>query len=473
MKLVKQTLMATAVASALLAGTSAMAAWTAGSTTTRTVIIQSTANVTGIPANAVDAAFLLTTSPQQSLTVNDQVIFTLTGGAKFTGIPVLSSSAADAAFAFDGFFEADGVTAAASGPVIKFHATDGLTVAGSTISLNTTGNIFNLSGVSAGTSVDLAITTKNVVGSVINSINNLPMAGQSTSDAIVPLFIGSNLLSCTDSQVVSAANTAEVTQGFKLFNDGFTPLIGDALTYTTASNAASPAVPIAANKIVYKIVGDFNGVTTVTASGVTGSNNAGSTTGGTVGQFLINAAKTEAYATNTVDLAGGATLALAPQFTIDGTTSQPARSFTLTTSVLQDTVNLWTAHEVACDAASYTINRNGSSFLTNFVGSANKIRITDVSGNIPAGSGNITVLAWNASGALVPLTSGSTFAIVPLASRQTRVINGADLNAAYPGAIHFEFAVESPAIEATGQKIVNGAVVSTETYTNKTAFGAI
>ncbi|KJV06586.1 hypothetical protein [Methylocucumis oryzae] len=206
MKLVKQTLMATAVASALLANHSAMALWTDGSTTTRTVIIQSTANVTGIPANANNATFALTTAPQQSLTVNDQVIFTLTGGAKFTGVPILTSSVAGAAFAFDGFFEADGVTSATSGPVIKFRATDGLTVAGSTISLNTTSNIFNLSGVTAGTNVDLSITTRNVVGNIINSINNLPLAGQSTSDGLVPLFVGSKLIvlhgrtSCITSQ---------------------------------------------------------------------------------------------------------------------------------------------------------------------------------------------------------------------------------------------------------------------------------
>lgn len=494
MKLIKKTLIATAVASALLANTSAMAKWVNGPTAIKTVIKQSVSPnpvvATDVDANdsaVVDAGhvgdskFTLSdgsVTPTQALTVNDQIIFSLTGGAKFKGLPILSSSVVANANSFDGFFEADGVTpAVGSGPVIRFHMTDGLAVAGTSLYLNTSANIFDVSNVTVGTNVDLTLTTKNVVGSIINAINNESLATDLPGPPATFLFNVNNLLSCTGLAVVSKTDTADVTDNFRSFVPLSTPGVADGnfLTYAATNNASSPAVPVAATKILYKLVGDFNGIASITGAGITGTDSTG-TVVGTFGQFTINALKTEAYAYNTSALAGGLALDILPQFHLPtgaAKTAQSARSFALTTSVLADTTNGWSAHNVSCDAASYTIVRNGSSFVINFFGSANRLRITDVSGSILSGTGKINITAFNQQGVAVPLASGSTFAPAPLGPRETRIIVGADLLAAYPTATHFEFAVESPAIEAASLKFVNGAVTSSGVYTNKTAVGGI
>jgi hypothetical protein len=87
-----------------------------------------------------------------------------------------------------------------------------------------------------------------------------------------------------------------------------------------------PATALAKNKILITLTGDFVGISKITANGVTGSDSAGLTTatGAVQGEFLINTAKTAAYAVTTNTLAAtpvaGATngLLVAPEFTIDG-----------------------------------------------------------------------------------------------------------------------------------------------------------
>lgn len=488
MKLIKKTLIATAVASALLASTSAMALWSSAPNTTKSVIIQSTTNVSGIDADdaspgLLGVSFALTTAPAQALTVNDQVIYTLTGGAKFTGVPVLTATPPSgplAASSFDGFFEADGVTPTTtpgSGASIKFHMTDGLAVAGTVLTLNSDTPIFNLAGVSVAGNVDIKITTKNVVGNVNNNISNISL--KDTSLLVLPgakyLFQGLNLLSCTGASVVSSANTADVSLQFKKFLGNLVD--GTPLTYTVTSQSTFPATPISAGKILYKLAGDFTGIASITGTGITGTDSTG-TTVGTAGLFTINAAKTEAYAFNTAALAGGSSLAILPQFHIDGTTAQGARSFDLTTSVLADTANFWAAHNVTCDSASYTINRNGSTFVINSFGSANTLKITDVSRKDLTGSGKITFTAYDGTGAVVG-TAGSQV-INPnngqpytLKTSSTAVIPGKVITDTFPTAVHYEVAVESEAIEASSVKLVNGALTSISVFTNKAAAGGI
>ncbi|MDO9104488.1 MAG: hypothetical protein Q7U57_05955 [Methylovulum sp.] len=476
MKLIKKTLIATAVASALLASTSAMAVWTVGPASPTTVIVQAK-SVTATAASA-NVSFHLENAPQQALTVNDQVIFTLTGGAKFSkvgGIPQLSSSNSGNV-SFDGFYEADGVTSnTTSGPIIKFHMTDGLSVATTDLILNTTANIFDLSGVVAGSNVDINITTRNVIGNVINQIDHISLEAQSTSDTLGYLFKGTNLISCTGiGNVKSATDTAQVNKGFKWFDEGGTDVDGTPLIYNTKNEASLPPLSITGGKIIYKILGDFNGIpvhgVTATTGSVTGSDSTGAlASGSTANEFLINAGKTAAYAVSTTALTGGSTLVVAPQFHIDGITAQSARTFTLSTSVLDDT--LWKAHDVSCDPATYSIDRNGSSFVINFLGAANKVRITDVSGSILAGTGKINITAYDQQGNVI--NKVGSFTPVALSAHETRIIAGTDLLAAYPTAVHFEFAVESPSIEAASLKFVSGAVTSTGVYTNKDKTGGI
>jgi len=206
----------------------------------------------------------------------------------------------------------------------------------------------------------------------------------------------------------------------------------------------------------------LTGITTIAVTGgtCTGTDSTG-TAAGTANFFLLDTAKTNAYCKNTAALAPITNLALAPTFTLDGSTAQSARGFTASAAVLVDGTK-WNAHSALASTALYSITRNGSSFVTNSVGALNTIKITDRSGSLTT-AGAITITAWDADGNSIPASSSAP--ALTLARNATTSITGTDLAARFPTGtpMKYEFAVESSNIVATSRKISTDGTVTTVT----------
>ncbi len=199
---------------------------------------------------------------------------------------------------------------------------------------------------------------------------------------------------------------------------------------------------------------------------VTGSDATGSQTGGTANVFLINSAKTFAYASNTNPIP--TTVAATdptPQFIIDGTTAQAARSFTAQIDVLADGTN-WAAHNAVPATTLWSIARNGVSFSTNSIGTRNTVKITDRSGNLPTAGGAILVTAYDVNGNALALASSAPS--LTLLNNSTTTITGANLAAMFTGTpMRYEFAVQTASALVTNVKVsTDGANTNTLVYTN-------
>jgi|GEM_PF-1098100 len=88
-------------------------------------------------------------------------------------------------------------------------------------------------------------------------------------------------------------------------------------------------------------------------------------------------------------------------------------------------------------------------YTTNYVSDLNTIRITDMSGSIPAGGDSITIKAWDVDGNLIS-ESGSAAAL-KLANHGTTTIEGNDLKNRFPGGVPvtYEFSIGSTSAVVT------------------------
>jgi len=97
-----------------------------------------------------------------------------------------------------------------------------------------------------------------------------------------------------------------------------------------------------------------------------------------------------------------------------------------------------------------TVYTSGTTnYTTNYVSDLNTIRITDMSGGIPAGGASITVTARDVGGILIP-ESGSATAL-KLNNHGTTTIEGNDLRNRFPGGtpVTYEFSIGSPSAVVT------------------------
>lgn len=184
-------------------------------------------------------------------------------------------------------------------------------------------------------------------------------------------------LSSTARTIVEAGNVAETTTTgntdastttvIDVAQDKTELLLTDGVTNATASAAGTYKVTntlvgvgaddIAIAKLLYTISGDMTAVSTITATGVTGSTSAGVQTGGTANTFTIDATNNVAYASNTAALADNASLNLNDLIvTFDGTTEIAESSYTITGEVLADN---FSAYDIS-SFAFLTLAYNGS-----------------------------------------------------------------------------------------------------------------
>ena len=458
----KKNLLAASVAAAVLAMTPvANAAWTTAATTLNVV---SQAVSTTKDDAAAQAAVVYTLAAGESLTANDTIEIVLTGGLTFdgtTGVTLAPSAGDIGAGAATAAVPLSGGTAGSTSATWRVIAA---VATASTLTLNSTGTIFDTNGVAVGNNADVLLTLKTggglTIGTASSSLNTTLESTSGANDAM--LFTGVNLATPA---LTASTNTAQVSTGYVYLEDNATDVLTDAVVVNTQSNSAATSIPtaaIAAANLLYTLAGDFTGVTSVAATGVTGSDSAGSQTGGTAGAFTVDAANGVAYASNTaaVAAAGGSLNIADLVITLDGTTAQAARSFTITTQVLGDAT--WSAHDVQATATATAIARNGTFFTSNSTGALNNIKVTDQSGSLPTAGGDISYAAWDASGASVAQAAGAATLPATVPSNGTVIVPGADLTANFPGGVRYDVTVNSSDASISNvKKTATGTTVNT------------
>lgn len=437
-------------------GTAMAGNWTAA--TNKAVLTG--AHTNNFTAANASSDFVYTTIAGEALAINDTLTITLTGGATFSGTAVTLTSNTNDLGAGNAVASAPLSGGTAGTTTATWRCLSAATT-GSAFTLNSNAaTIFNVTAVGPTGAVDVQMDMKTSTGTQIGPVNrSLSLAGDYA-------FRGAYGITVADTE---RSDTADVraTVPYTKFLNNVVNGTATILTITSGSTAtAANSVPnnqFDAKKILVSLVGDFTGITKIVGTGLTGSSSAGDTTGGVAGQFLINADKTAAYGVNTAALASGAALAVAPTFTIDGTTSQPARAFTAKVESLEQGV-VWMAYGYFGHKTHYTIARNGVSFTANSLGGYNTIKISDKSGNQPALGGKVNIVAWDVNG--VKLADAAGVASILLKSNETLTLTGDVLAARFVGTpMKYEASIESTGAIITNVKKTPEGFGST-VYTN-------
>jgi len=437
MKQFNKTILAASVAAAALGSVPAHALWTTGSATVN-VISQGVATAKGAVKATADTVYKL--SAGESLTINDTVTIDLTGGVKFSSnAPQLTCSTGDlGAGVGSAAVPLTGGTAGSTSAT--WRAIDDKCAAGATLTFASNAvAAFDVTGVGTGSKADFLLTLETSTGIPIGTASH-SMANESTGTAApVYAFAGTSLFSLgTTPSVVSTGNVAQVPTSYTLFGAPSTTVTAAASLFLDSNNAAGaiPSAAIAANELLYTVAGDLSGVADITATGLESS------AGAADGAFDIDVTGGEATASNDAAIAAGASFNITDLVVeIDGTSTQAARTLTLAVELDGDTN--YAAHTVYPASPAVVITRDGTFFTTSSTGPANTIKITDTSGSASASGGQITVKAYDAAGLAVAQAAGAPALPAGVVSNGTTSISGADLAANFPGAVRFDFTVNT------------------------------
>lgn len=444
---------------------SAMASWSTAPGLKNVVIgasaaLTAVASTTAPPVYSVDAA--------EALSAGYFVTLTLTGGALFSANPTADIIVVGASTPGTISFLSGGAGTASAKFIVS------AVVGGTQIStpggirFNTTGASINVSNLTSGANVDMLVSIDNSSGVSISSGKSLFTAMGVYAFTGVPLFALTNLL------VTQTVDVLASSGAYTKFEGNLTSIIktNNQLRVTHATLGV-PATALSAKKLIITLTGDFVGITKILTDGaLKGSDAAGVTTGGLAGEFLINAAKTAAYATNDAICTSNGPYDITPVFYLDGTTSQAARSFTANIENLADPN--YSAGTTLSVTKVYTIARNGTFFSANSLGPLNNIKISDLSGRVPTGGAKVLISAWDAAGTKLPEASGVTDILVQ--NNATVTISGAEFAARFVGtAMKYEVAVQSVAATLSNVKKdpTTGGITSTVYVPANTGGGAL
>ncbi len=396
-----------------------------------------------------------------SLALNDEILVTLTGGLAWSSTaPTLTPDCGGSTDC-----DVGGGSETAAGPLLGGTA-GGTTAtwrvvkqlaAGDTLTINSNSTIFDVTGLSGGATGDLTLAITAVVGGTPLTIAS---GTYGTDTGVGGLFQGTNVASAT---VTASTSEVQVDSNYTEFGGGTSQsnVLGAnaSVTVTDAVTTTSiPSADIPDDTLLFTIAGNFAGVDAVSATGVTGAVGTGTTPCGAPttpvsNGFSIATANDFAYACWEGAVVPGAA-ATAVSFTdldfeIDGTSVQQARAFTIQLDLLASTD--WSAFTILNPTTVFTMTRNGSFFSTNSTGDLNTIKITDRSGALGTSGGEINIMAWDAAGTMVPQAAGTTYPNT-VSNNGTTVIPGADVRAAFPGAVRFDFTVNSADIIVSNVK---------------------
>jgi len=452
--------------------------WVTGGTNMTVVIGANSAGLYSIKQGAADSMYNLGSS--EGMVSGDFVTFTLTGGAVFSGNGLTATvmATSSGALSSSGALVMMSGSGAAGSTEAKFRATTTIT-SPNAIKFNTFSTaVFNVSGLTSGANVDYLLTITNAAGTLITtsaSYKAAPSGKYAFTGA--PLVQFTNTVSAPVLDVMStpAYTKFENSLLYGGYTGGALSLAGPDTTVATVylATTTAPANALSTKKLIVTYIGDFTGISKVTCVGTfTGCDSAGTTTGGTAGQLLINAAKTQASATYIGDWTPSATFNFVPNFFIDGSTVQVARQFTAKLENLADAnyvANTWMSPTV-----NYKLTRNGTFFSANSLGALNNIKISDLSGNVPTGGAKVLISAWDAAGTRLAEASGNADILVQ--NHSTVIISGAEFAARFVGTpMKYEVAIQSTTATLSNIKKdpVTGGITSTVYVPSASGGGAL
>jgi len=388
----------------------------------------------------------------KGLDVGDKVRFTI-AGAKFNRTNVAAKGAGAITWsdsgAATGPFALDTTDTVLTATVTTGTATDN-TAAVITLVGSDAAKLFDLTGVTAGTSVTI---TADVTRSLLGSDTVIHPAVTSTT-----VFTVGKLY--TAATATATTGTITVADDYKKV-DGVLTKLGASVT-TTAADAG--ALTTATGTAIVTLAGDMSGVASIADAGLVGTacNASGVTQTVTAGEYYVDAAAGEAYTCLANAAAKAGTIVSTPTYTFNGTTALSAGSYTTTADYVVGTADTFTASNSG-SIINTTLTRNGSAFSVNASGPLNSVKITDLSGSLTTSTGSIAVVAYDVDGTEV----SGTVTIPALPSNGTVTIAMSDLTTAYPAAIRFDFAVQSSKVLASNVKKASTGTTLT-VYTNGT-----
>ena len=451
MKLLKKTLVATGVATAVFVTGAAQAATVnqasvtaatgaANPTYDRNIANESVKTIIDLPTINIGMA------ATEALSVDDSVTFTLSSGVFKTNGTIASNLGGSLGLISGGVGFNNAVyrvtTAATVGALITLT---GAEVTGTTIADNAkVTTTIDMSGFVGGSATAL-------FGSplITNSISLTPAVTATVTGTTGVFDVAAGFAALT-----TATGTTSATTGVSTTKTSATiTATNGAGAVAGANKAGIPAAAPDFGKTLVTITGPMTGISEI------GGTNISPTTA--AGAALVPAGKVNTYSIDTANNAAtGVQTALSGTTTISfaGGMAYDVSAYTATVSRLADGTN-YAANPNIGSGTAFTFSRNGTSFTTNSFGSKNKLTVSDRSGALGGvgADGAIAVSAWDAAGEMVTCTG---LTIAPLANRGTTTIQGADVTAACPGAKRIDGIVNSTSILVTNTKLTADGATS-------------
>jgi len=472
MKILKKTLVAAGIATALFATGAAQAATISTPSTAaapapvgKTIVNEASRAIISPVATVVSFPV------GEGLSIDDSITFTLSSG---TWAAIANADLTDTNANATTYSLVEGGVGSASAK-FRVGSENHANGAPFTVTLAATATI-NGTAVAASGSINNTVQMSGFVGGVATSLFSSPLTSLTVklapmmTTAITATTSGTfDVASGYQQFLNTAANTSSLAAPFVASSTAAATQAAVTITANAATAAGSttaliPAAVATPGSTILTITGPMTGLTSITesiAGEITSSTSTGAApTGGTVANaFFINTSADAAYA---VFAAGnnnpGVADVLNLIWTFSSTVGHDISAYTLAVSRVADGSY---AATIAGGGSVAAFSRNGSAFTSNSFGPLNKITVTDRSGSLGgtgAADGAISLNAWDTAGASVTCTG---LTIPNLTSNGTVTIQGADVITACPGTKRVDGNVNSNAILVTNVKITADGATAT------------
>ena len=448
MKLLKKTLVAAGIATAVFATGAAQAATINNPSTAVTPAAGNLVTNESIRGVVTPADTVVTLGAGESLSIDDSVTFTLSAGTfgtiaggNLTVVPVGGDTYALVSGGAGSNSATFRVTGAASAAAAV------LTLSGHTISAGTI-------TVPADTTILVTVDMSGFVGGAATALYGTPLTQINTQ--LEPAVTATVTANATVGEFDVASGFSTLTtgpDGTGTIVLGASTLNGLAVVTTTASLAAiiggttagiPTAVPDPSANLI-SISGPMGGVASIDSGSTNATNGLGILATPPATGFGIDVAQNKAHGTQ-IGM-GASDISI----TFDGTTAYDTSPFTAVVSRLPDGTNYAPKLNIA-SGNLFSFTRNGTAFASNSVGRLSTLTITDRSNNLGAGgaNGDIAITAYDQAGNMV--ACGAGLVIDNLSGNGTVTIQGADIVDNCPGVKRVEGIVNSTAIYVTNTK---------------------
>ena len=448
MKLLKKTLVAAGIATAVFATGAAQAATINNPSTALAPAAGNTVTNESVLTVITPANTVVTLGAGESLSIDDSVTFTLSTGTFGTLVGGNLASAGGIGVGGETYALVSGGAGSNSA---TFRVTGAASNSGATLTLS--GHTITGTGLAADSTILVTVDMSGFVGGAATALYGTPITQINTQ------------LEPAMAAVVTAAGTAgvfDVASGFSTLTPEtgtiagvFSTFDGVATITTTASLAAvannnAAGFPIGApdpSATLIAISGPMSGVDRISSGGTNATNIAGvNTTNPASLGFGINVASNTAFGTQ---IATGASNL---EITFDGTTAYDVSGYSAVVARLPDVAGGYGANANIGGGSLFSFTRNGTAFASNSVGRLSTLTITDRSNNLGAGgaNGGIAITAYDQAGNMV--ACGAGLVIDNLSGNGTVTIQGADIVDNCPGVKRVDGVVNSTSIYVTNTK---------------------